>query len=78
MACAVIAAPHRLRGEEPVGFVVPHPEAGAKLQPEIIALVRERLGAFVGLRRIVLVEELPRTKSGKIIRQALSVQVVFD
>lgn len=77
MACAVIAAPHRLRGEEPVGFVVPHPEAGAKLQPEIIALVRERLGAFVGLRRIVLVEELPRTKSGKIIRQALSVQVVF-
>ncbi len=70
--CAVVRTPHRLRGEAPVAYVVPRPGVKPSLKPEIVAQVRKALGAFVGLRTVVLVESLPRTKSGKIIRTALA------
>jgi propionyl-CoA synthetase len=69
--CAVAGQPHPLRGEVPVAFVVPRGGAGPDLPADLVRLVRERVGAFAGLRRVRLVATLPRTRSGKIIRRGL-------
>jgi propionyl-CoA synthetase len=69
--CAVARQPHHLRGEVPVAFVVPRAGARAGLEAELVRLVREQIGRFAGLRQVRLVPSLPRTRSGKIIRQAL-------
>jgi benzoate-CoA ligase family protein len=56
--------------EEVVAFVVPRP--GVELDPVALeAHCRERMAAFKRPRRIVVVEELPKTATGKIQRYRL-------
>ena len=69
--CAVIGVPDELRGEVPCGLVVL--KAGAERNPvelegELVALVRERIGAVACFRRAEVVARLPKTRSGKILR----------
>jgi propionyl-CoA synthetase len=70
--CAGVGVPDRLSGEVPVAFVVLNravadvPSSRADLR-----LVRERIGRFIGLRKVHVVAKLPRAKSGKIVRRAL-------
>jgi propionyl-CoA synthetase len=69
--CAVIGVEDQLKGQLPVGFLVVN--AGtAKSSDEIIAetvkMVRERIGAVAAYRTAVVVERLPKTRSGKILR----------
>jgi hypothetical protein len=42
-----------------------------QLQYEIVQLVREKIGAVASLRDVVLVQRLPKTRSGKILRKLL-------
>ena len=72
--CAVIGVQDALKGEVPVGFVVL--KAGVKAEPaeierEVVALVREQIGAVAALRRVVVVPRLPKTRSGKILRATM-------
>ena len=72
--CAVIGAKDDLKGELPCGFVVL--KSGSTLSPqavadEIIALVRERIGPVAAFKRVVTVERLPKTRSGKILRATI-------
>jgi propionyl-CoA synthetase len=69
--CAVIGVEDQLKGQMPVGFLVVN--AGtAKGSDEIIAetvqMVRDRIGAVAAYRTAVVVERLPKTRSGKILR----------
>ena len=69
--CAVIGCADELRGQVPVGFVVL--KAGAareasEIEGELIAAVRERIGAVAVFKRAMVVERLPKTRSGKILR----------
>jgi propionyl-CoA synthetase len=41
------------------------------LQHEIVKLVREQIGAVASLRDVVIVNRLPKTRSGKILRKLL-------
>jgi propionyl-CoA synthetase len=72
--CAVVALPESLKGEVPVGFVVlkqgqqPDP---AQLERELVALVRQAIGAVASLRRVFVLKRLPKTRSGKILRKTL-------
>ncbi len=55
----------------PVGFLVL--KAGAKKAPEDVAaeavsLVRERIGPVASFKTALVVERLPKTRSGKILR----------
>jgi long-chain acyl-CoA synthetase len=69
-AAAVIGAPHAVRGENVVAFVIP--AAGATTSAEeIIAYCRENLARFKVPREIVFSDSLPLTASGKIRRFAL-------
>jgi len=72
--CAVIGVADALKGQMPLGFVVL--KAGvtrpdAEIEREIAALVRERIGPIAGFKRTLVVDRLPKTRSGKILRQAM-------
>jgi propionyl-CoA synthetase len=69
--CAVIGAADKLKGELPVGMVVL--KAGverdlAEILEELIALVREKIGPVAAFKKVTVVERLPKTRSGKILR----------
>ncbi len=72
--CAVIGIPDELRGEVPMGFVVlkagAAPDPG-ELQAELVAMVRDRIGAVAVFHRAVVVARLPKTRSGKILRSTM-------
>ena len=72
--CAVIGAPDDLRGQVPFGLVVL--KAGVdresdEVNDELVALVRERIGAFACYRETRVVARLPKTRSGKILRSTM-------
>jgi long-chain acyl-CoA synthetase len=65
---AVIGVPHPTHGEEVVAVVVPRP--GVECEPEAVkAFVRERVAGYKYPRHVVLVEELPKGPSGKILKR---------
>ncbi|WP_448679243.1 propionyl-CoA synthetase [Pseudomonas nicosulfuronedens] len=72
--CAVIAVQDDLKGHVPLGLVVLKDGAQtseADLQRELVALVRERIGALACFQRALVVKRLPKTRSGKILRAVL-------
>ena len=69
--CAVIGVADDLKGQLPVGFLVP--KAGVKRLPEqivedVVRLVRERIGPVAAFKQAIVVQRLPKTRSGKILR----------
>jgi propionyl-CoA synthetase len=69
--CAVIGAADALKGQLPVGLLVL--KAGVDRDPadivaEAVQLVRERIGPVASFKTAVVVERLPKTRSGKILR----------
>jgi propionyl-CoA synthetase len=69
--CAVIGVTDQLKGQLPVGFVClttgvdrDHSEITA----ECVKLVRERIGPVAAFKLAVVVDRLPKTRSGKILR----------
>jgi len=71
--CAVIGADDKLKGMIPIAFVVPR--AGAEhdetMAARVIAAVRHELGAVAALKTAYVVPQLPKTRSGKILRNLL-------
>jgi propionyl-CoA synthetase len=72
--CAVIGVPDDLRGQVPLGLVVlkagVERESGV-VNDELVALVREQVGAFACYRETRVVARLPKTRSGKILRSTM-------
>ncbi|MPT22739.1 MAG: propionyl-CoA synthetase, partial [Starkeya sp.] len=48
----------------------PQPDP-ALLEGELVARVREAVGAIASLRRVFILKRLPKTRSGKILRKTL-------
>ncbi len=72
--CAVIGMHDELKGELPCGFVVL--KKGAELersaiQKDLIAIVRDQIGPVAAFRRVLVVDRLPKTRSGKILRRTI-------
>src|SRR5262249_8982703 len=67
---AVIGVPDDLKGEAIVAYVVPRTNATVDTQLLCSTVVSE-LGPMFRPREVVLVEELPKTQSGKIVRRLL-------
>eukprot|EP01017_Pseudomicrothorax_dubius_P035240 TRINITY_DN4908_c0_g1_i2.p1 TRINITY_DN4908_c0_g1~~TRINITY_DN4908_c0_g1_i2.p1 ORF type:complete len:233 (-),score=84.63 TRINITY_DN4908_c0_g1_i2:90-788(-) len=71
---AVVAARDALKGEIPFGFVVvkagrtPVPEF---LEKELVQRVRTEIGPVAFFRHVIVVDKLPKTRSGKILRHIL-------
>ena len=69
--CAVLGIKDELKGEVPCGFIVL--KAGvnrppAEIEGECVALVREKIGPVASFRLAIIVNRLPKTRSGKILR----------
>ncbi len=69
--CAVIGVADELKGEVPLGLVVlkigvarAHPE----IIGELVQLVREKIGPVASFKVACVVNRLPKTRSGKIVR----------
>jgi propionyl-CoA synthetase len=70
--CAVIGVADELKGQAPRGFVVLKAGASAEgLAEELVAAVRDNIGAVVSLKRVDVVTALPKTRSGKILRKTM-------
>ncbi len=72
--CAVVGIACPLRGQRPLGFVVLKDGIladEALLETELVALIRERIGAIAYFRNAVVVKRLPKTRSGKILRKTI-------
>ena len=70
---AVIGVPDEYRGETVKAFVSLRP--GASVEPaELIAFCRERMAAYKYPRQVEVVDELPKTVTGKILRRELRTQ----
>ncbi|MCF1185001.1 propionyl-CoA synthetase [Marichromatium gracile] len=69
--CAVIGAADELKGELPLGLVVL--KSGVErdldtIKKELVKLVREQIGPVAAFKTVAVVERLPKTRSGKILR----------
>ncbi|MCR9125508.1 MAG: propionate-CoA ligase PrpE [Rhodobacteraceae bacterium] len=69
--CAVIGVSDALKGQMPMGFVCltkgvnrPH----ADIVKECVGLVREKIGPVAAFKLALVVDRLPKTRSGKILR----------
>jgi acyl-CoA synthetase (AMP-forming)/AMP-acid ligase II len=70
LEAAVVAMPSEEWGETPVAFVVLKP--GATTEPQALkAWTNERVGKFQRLNDVVLVEALPRSAIGKVLKREL-------
>ncbi|MDQ0379171.1 propionyl-CoA synthetase [Amycolatopsis thermophila] len=70
--CAVIGVNDPLKGQVPRGFVVLKAGASADgLAGELVAAVRRDIGAVAAFRQVTVVDALPKTRSGKILRKTM-------
>ncbi|MDP3907408.1 AMP-binding protein [Novosphingobium sp.] len=71
--CAVIGADDPIKAMVPVAFVVARAGAGSadEMSARVIAAVRHELGAVAALKTAYIVPQLPKTRSGKILRNLL-------
>ncbi len=69
--CAVIGIADDLKGQVPLGFLVL--KAGVNRPPqeitaEVVQMVRDRIGPVAFFKSALVVQRLPKTRSGKILR----------
>jgi long-chain acyl-CoA synthetase len=67
---AVVGVPDAYRGETVKAFVSLKPDRAAD-EAELIAFCKERLAAYKYPRKVEIMDELPKTLSGKILRREL-------
>jgi len=79
--CAVIGRRDELKGQLPMGFVVLKNTEGVRpdeIVQELIAQVRQDIGAVAAFKEALVVGRLPKTRSGKILRKTLRAMVDGD
>ena len=70
--CAVIGVADPIKGQVPRGFVVLKVGASADgLAEELMAAVRDEIGAVACFKLVDVVSALPKTRSGKILRKTM-------
>jgi propionyl-CoA synthetase len=72
--CAVIGVSDPLKGQHASGYVVLKAGvevADAVLAKELIALVRRDIGPVADFKNVTVVDALPKTRSGKILRKTM-------
>jgi propionyl-CoA synthetase len=69
--CAVLGVADALKGQVPIGLLVLKSGAGgdpAAICADVVRLVRERIGPVASFKTAIVVQRLPKTRSGKILR----------
>ena len=73
--CAVIGVADDLKGQMPLGFLclkrgvdTPH----GQVEKEVVKMVRDRIGPVAAFKTVCVVDRLPKTRSGKILRATMA------
>ncbi|MBU6140464.1 MAG: acetate--CoA ligase [Proteobacteria bacterium] len=74
---AVIGVPHEIKGEAIYAFVIAKNSA-QNLEKEISEIIVKEIGAIARPEKIYLVSDLPKTRSGKIMRRVLKKIIVGE
>lgn len=72
--CAVIGIADADKGQVPIGLALIKDGVNideSALQAELVQMVRDNVGAIANFKRAVIVARLPKTRSGKILRQVM-------
>ena len=73
--CAVIGVADQLKGQLPLGLICLYPNCNrlqGDIMAEAIALVKDRVGRVSSFNLIVVIERLPKTRSGKVLRGTMA------
>jgi propionyl-CoA synthetase len=79
--CAVVGVNDRIKGQVPFGMVVLKNDVVVDyptLIKSLKLLIREEIGAIASLKDIIIVERLPKTRSGKILRKTMRQMIDGD
>ena len=69
--CAVIGIADKLKGQSPVGFLILKAgvtKSNEEIEKEVVKLVRDKIGPVAAFKTALVVNRLPKTRSGKILR----------
>ncbi len=70
--CAVIGIPDEIKGEVPAAFVIYQGKRSPEeIKKEVVGQIRKGIGPIALPKEIYLVDDLPKTRSGKIMRRIL-------
>ena len=72
--CAVTGVKDELKGQRAVGFITfkhGYEIDEAKLRKEVIEIVREVVGPVAAFKDVVILQRLPKTRSGKVLRKTM-------
>ncbi|SIN89810.1 propionyl-CoA synthetase [Salinivibrio sp. ES.052] len=72
--CAVVGMHDELKGQLPLGLVVLKDgfvSVSGEIEQELVQRVRDRIGAIACFKHAIIVEKLPKTRSGKILRRII-------
>ncbi|WP_417704246.1 propionyl-CoA synthetase [Rheinheimera aquimaris] len=72
--CCVIGIPEPVKGQQPLALVLIKNGVEVDetiLQAELVAMVRQEIGALACFKQAIIVQRLPKTRSGKILRKLL-------
>jgi propionyl-CoA synthetase len=73
--CAVIGVADQLKGQLPLGLICLYPNCDRQkedIASEAIKLVKERVGRISAFNQIIVVDRLPKTRSGKVLRGTMA------
>lgn len=69
--CAVIGVTDQLKGQLPMGFLCLNTGSGRdhdEVVKEVVKMVRDKIGPVAAFKHAIVVDRLPKTRSGKILR----------
>lgn len=69
--CAVVGVADSFKGQLPVGFIVLKSDIDRshdEIIKEVVKMVRDQIGPVAAFKQAVVVDRLPKTRSGKILR----------
>ncbi len=73
--CAVVGIPDEIKGEMPVVFVVPSKKLTEKkkedLKKSVVEQIKKGIGPIAFPKEVYVVSDLPKTRSGKIMRRIM-------
>jgi len=70
--CAVVGITDEIKGQVPVVFVVSKTQKPEEvIEKEVVAQIRKEIGPIATPKKVYLVKDLPKTRSGKIMRRIL-------
>lgn len=80
LEAAAIRVKDEIKGENIALFIILKPAtvASETINPEIIGLIRSKIGPFATPKEIYTVTTLPKTRSGKIMRRVLAAQLAGE